>query len=177
MKKVYVAIIETHTHRRERYFDSIQARRQYVDAINAAAEAEGRTLHAYTDGAFWADEKDFVRGGVIHAPVILELLQEEQANPFCDPDRANNGGGYDQPVITAKVVGSEDQVVIEDTSCGDFGSRISISAFGKSCYYGSMLPEEQCYSTFQDNDWALLAAVHDFLGYPGYTASDFEAVA
>lgn len=165
MKKVYVAIIETHTHRRERYFDSIQARRQYVDAINAAAEAEGRTLHAYTDGAFWADEKDFVRNGVIHTPVIL------------DPDRGNNGGGYDQPIITAKVVGSEDQVVIEDTSCGDFGSRISISAFGKSCYYGSMLPEEQCYSTFQDSDWALLAAVHDFLGYLGYTASDFEAVA
>ena len=41
-----------------------------------------------------------------------------------DPDKSNNGGSYYQPLIVCE--SGSDVFIIEDTSCGDFGTRISV---------------------------------------------------
>lgn len=49
-------------------------------------------------------------------------------NPAYDPDTANNGGGYWQfsGGILAEINGQLVTVEIDDSSCGDFGSRIYV---------------------------------------------------
>lgn len=49
-------------------------------------------------------------------------------NPAYDPDTANNGGGYWQFAggIVAEINGQLVDVEIDDTSCGDFGSRVYV---------------------------------------------------
>lgn len=55
-------------------------------------------------------------------------------NPAYDPDTANNGGGYWQfsGGLVAYLNGRLVTVEVDDTSCGDFGSRcyVGISADG-----------------------------------------------
>ncbi len=48
-----------------------------------------------------------------------------QTNPHYDPDTANNGGGYWQfsGGIVVDLNGQLVTVEVDDTSCGDFGSR------------------------------------------------------
>lgn len=56
-------------------------------------------------------------------PIILSARWEE-TNEFADPEKANNGGGYSQPSI--EIVFSDGvKCFINDTSCGDFGTRVS----------------------------------------------------
>ena len=55
-----------------------------------------------------------------------------QTNPHYDPDTANNGGGYWQfsGGIVVDLVDLNGQLVtveVDDTSCGDFGSRVYFS--------------------------------------------------
>lgn len=56
----------------------------------------------------------------------LVLVEESQQNPFYDPAKSNNGGGYDQPYYRYEDSNNKVKVEISDTSCGDFGSRIDI---------------------------------------------------
>lgn len=52
-----------------------------------------------------------------------------QMNPFYDPAKANNGGGYDQPEISFTLFGWNTElgeIRLRDTSCGDFGTRYDI---------------------------------------------------
>lgn len=57
---------------------------------------------------------------------ILSKTASEQ-NAFYDPDKANNGGGYSQPLkkTTFEWQGEEYEFVYDDMSCGDFGSRFT----------------------------------------------------
>lgn len=57
---------------------------------------------------------------------ILEQVEHEQ-NAFYDPDKANNGGGYSQPLkrTNFEYEGEEYEFVYDSTSCGDFGSRFT----------------------------------------------------
>lgn len=63
-----------------------------------------------------------------------------------DPDKANDGGSYYQPFITAE--SGNDKLTIEDTSCGDFGARILVHLCKKddpadsvAANYGSMVSD------------------------------------
>ena len=68
-----------------------------------------------------------------------------------DQDCANDGGSYYQPYIscTAPYKGS---MTIEDTSCGDFGTRIDVTIYQHRpskelhAHYGTMLNEDEQYS-------------------------------
>lgn len=49
-----------------------------------------------------------------------------EANPFADPRKAHDGGGYSQPcggAVYAFGGGRLLSIEVEDTSCGDFGTR------------------------------------------------------
>lgn len=87
----------------------------------------------YAANQFWM--------AVIAASRTLEVTDSsiEQGNPAYDPDYAANGGGYDQPVYRAVVNGTE--VIVNDASCGDFGSRFFVSVGDEHAQFGSMEPD------------------------------------
>ena len=92
--------------------------------------------------------------------------------PDYDPALSCNGGSYYQPTIVSSARDDE-EFVIDDSSCGDFGTRIDVSLFRGGveiahAYYGSMLNEGQEYSDFtpgnpQHDFWLRFAA--EQLGY------------
>lgn len=99
--------------------------------------------------------------------VWAEVLYVYETNPYANPATANNGGGYSNPEICVKV--GNDLWLIEDKSCGDFGSRIYVSRINpdaealdlgydyegsRQAYYGSMLQDGEEYTEFTpaDND-------------------------
>lgn len=99
--------------------------------------------------------------------VFAEVLYWYETNPCANPATANNGGGYSNPEICVKV--GNNLWIVEDTSCGDFGSRIRVTCVNpdaeaelldyglngaRSAYYGTMLDEGDWYSefTWHDND-------------------------
>lgn len=93
----------------------------------------------------------------------IEFIEE-----FEDYDErfSNNGGSYFQPTYSAKLRNKE--LVIEDTSCGDFGSRIEVTLFVDNkrvnhAYYGTMdgVPYETDF-TPQNKGWLLVGR---YLGY------------
>lgn len=49
----------------------------------------------------------------------------EETNPYYDENRCHNGGGYSQPHIELMLSDGK-KVVINDTSCGDFGCHYVI---------------------------------------------------
>jgi len=55
---------------------------------------------------------------------MKQILVTEQ-NPFADIRKSNNGGGYSQPLAKFKM-GSH-ILTIDDSSCGDFGRRYTVS--------------------------------------------------
>lgn len=94
--------------------------------------------------------------------VYAEVLSWTETNPFANLDVANNGGGYSQPAIYLLV--GDNVWYIEDTSCGDFGTRVFVARasvdvqdddscmggiYWECCaYFGSMLDENQSYTQF-----------------------------
>lgn len=99
--------------------------------------------------------------------VWAEVLYVYETNPCANPATANDGGGYSNPEICVKV--GNNLWIVEDTSCGDFGSRICVScvnpdaeAFdldyncegGRRAHYGTMVDDYHEYTEFtaSDND-------------------------
>lgn len=106
----------------------------------------------------------------------ISNINTRETNEHYDPLRCNNGGGYSQPVIT---VDFDDgvSVMIEDTSCGDFGSRIraAICINGEEVYtaaWGSMLGEWEWGSDIPDSP--RLVMVESATGYHIMTAEEAE---
>jgi len=62
---------------------------------------------------------------------LIKILKIEERNPYADPDKCNDGGGYFQPLITFEYNGKIG--TIDDASCGDFGRRYFIE-FGNKYY-------------------------------------------
>ena len=58
-------------------------------------------------------------------------------NPEYNPDTANNGGGYWQFAggILADISGHLITVEVDDTSCGDFGSRVYIDVIADGYHW------------------------------------------
>ena len=61
----------------------------------------------------------------IGAPLQFVERSWKETNPFADPEKANNGGGYSQPSIELEFIDGV-KCFINDDSCGDFGTRISV---------------------------------------------------
>lgn len=64
--------------------------------------------------------------------ISIGLTSVTQGNPAYDADKQNNGGGYDQPIYRFAIGfadGTAGELVFEDTSCGDFGTRYAVMMF------------------------------------------------
>lgn len=95
--------------------------------------------------------------------VILEVREQ---NPFADPRKANNGGGYFQPRIDFTFRGKKG--FINDTSCGDFGDRVEIVYGDKEYFFDSVSREEEEYSTFskfKHSDRQVVKKIKEYTGY------------
>ncbi len=110
--------------------------------------------------------------------IVAEVLGVVETNPHCDERLSANGGGYSQPTT---VVRWEDYTVsIADTSCGDFGTRISVNAHQSgsdkelTAYWGSMVPEGLRYSEFTKADVRMLDDVRALTGYSIPVSDDFR---
>lgn len=119
-------------------------------------------------------KKEFHPNGTIYA----EVTCYKQGNPFYSPDTANNGGGYNQPYIEVWLEGNR-RFIIDDTSCGDFGSRVHArleNADGESlrvANWGDMEPEFN-YSSFTAEDIPLLDCICRLTGYYVPTSEEVE---
>ena len=107
---------------------------------------------------------------------ILEVRSRE-TNEHYDPEKARNGGGYSQPET---VITFDDgrTMIIKDTSCGEFGTRISAGYYTTAtldslaaCYYGSMV--DVPFSTFlRFVHGGMLRLVREATGYNIPTLED-----
>ena len=97
---------------------------------------------------------------------IFKINKWIEQNPFVNPKKANNGGGYSQPRIDFTLRGIKG--CINDTSCGDFGDRVEIVYGGKEYFYDSVSREEEEYSTFSKFKHSDRQAVKEIKKYTGY---------
>ena len=110
--------------------------------------------------------------------MVAEVLGIVETNPHCDDRLAANGGGHSHPTT---VVRWEDWTVsIADTSCRDFGTRISVNAHQSgsdkevNAYWGSMVPEHLRYSEFTADDIRMLDDIRSLTGYSIPASDDFR---
>lgn len=61
----------------------------------------------------------------------IVLLEEREQNDFFDESKSCNGGGYHQPFekYSFEYEDKKYELVYDSTSCGDFGSRYSVSIY------------------------------------------------
>ena len=61
------------------------------------------------------------------------LIEEREQNDFFDKRKQNNGGGYHQPFkkYSFEYNNKTYTLVYDDTSCGDFGCRYSVSIYNQ----------------------------------------------
>lgn len=61
------------------------------------------------------------------------LLEEKEQNDFFNPEKSCNGGGYHQPFkkYSFEYNNQNFTLVYDDTSCGDFGCRYSVSIYNQ----------------------------------------------
>ena len=96
----------------------------------------------------------------------FKLISSVEQNPFVEPTKANNGGGYSQPRIDFTFRGIKG--FINDTSCGDFGDRVEIVYGDKKYYLDSVSREEEEYSTFskfKHSDRQVVKKIKEYTGY------------
>jgi len=98
-------------------------------------------------------------------------IKEENMNEHYNPEKSNNGGGYYQPTIEVDFNDGV-QIIIEDTSCGEFGTRISVSMYDANhtyisgAIYGTMIDIYQWQSDFHRNlHGAYLDLIHEATCY------------
>ena len=89
-----------------------------------------------------------------------------------DPRFCCNGGSYYQPYYKAECPELGEVLYIEDTSCGDFGSRVHARLVKgdetiAEAWYGSMLEDRNWRSTFTEDNMFWIEVGHN-LGYKRY---------
>ena len=110
----------------------------------------------------------------------LELEITKTYIPEYDLSKSHDGGSYRQPSYCGEFSDGT-KCFIEDTSCGDFGTRIFVELEypdGKkySSYYGSMLSQDEKYSDFTEEDVPYLRLIQEELGYHAPLTQDIEFV-
>lgn len=96
---------------------------------------------------------------------MFKIVSEVEQNAFYNEKCNNNGGGYHQPLITFVFNGVEG--VIDDTSCGDFGSRYTIK-YGRKYYSHDTINGEDDASNLNPKhpkDKMLIHAIYHNTGY------------
>jgi hypothetical protein len=95
----------------------------------------------------------------------FKIIDWVEQNPFVDPTRSNNGGGYSQPRIDFTFKGL--QGFINDSSCGEFGDRLEI-VFGDKVYYCDYVGgniEYSDFSKYKHNDRQVIKQIRNHTGY------------
>ena len=105
---------------------------------------------------------------------IFNLISRVEQNPFADPRKANNGGGYSQPRIDFTLRGITG--FINDTSCGDFGDRVEIVYGNKEYYFDSVSKDYIEYSDFSKFNHSDRQAVKGIQKYTGYKIAFKEEI-
>ena len=59
----------------------------------------------------------------------IVLIEDREQNPFFNPEKSYNGGGYHQPFkkYSFEYKGETYTLVYDSTGCGDFGCRYNVS--------------------------------------------------
>ena len=100
---------------------------------------------------------------------MIKELGYAETNEFADESRANNGGGYHQPLITFEYKGEKG--TIHDTSCGDFGKWYEVIIGEKYFSYdgvsGYSYPEDRYYTNFTEDDREFISCFNS--AYPEYS--------
>ena len=105
---------------------------------------------------------------------IFKINNRVEQNPFADPRKANNGGGYSQPRIDFTLRGKKG--FISDTSCGDFGDRIQIVYGNKEYFIDSVSRDYIEYSDFSNKKHSDRLVVKEIRKYTGYKITFKEEV-
>lgn len=113
---------------------------------------------------------------------MFKLINKEQVITFYNPDRSNNGDGYNH--LYYKFIFKGIEGTFEDTSCGDFRSRYHMEWNGLHANYdtfynefGSEFGSEYCYSEFSSSDlnhMELLEEIHNLTGWRIPTQEDYQ---
>lgn len=105
------------------------------------------------------------------------VIEKTETNPFASRELAGNGGGYSQPLTVLRFADGV-RVEVEDTSCGDFGSRYWVSLYQGDAEvgrarWGSMLRKDEEFSSISAGAFGShLKAVEEALGLHVLTAED-----
>ena len=96
----------------------------------------------------------------------FKILEVREQNPNVDVEKAVNGGGYSQPFIAFVFNGVTGS--IDDTSCGEFGTRYFVQFGEKSYSLDTTGIENEEYSSFSKNclEDKLLSKQLKEVGYP-----------
>ena len=71
-----------------------------------------------------------------------------------EESKSRNGGSYYQPTFKAEIDGAK--LCLEDSSCGDFGTRFFVSVDSHRAHFGTMENDENWYSDLAESDMRLL---------------------
>jgi len=82
-----------------------------------------------------------------------ELVKVFRSDNDYDSDLCCNGGSYYQPYYCCEIPKRHECLIIDDSSCGDFGTRIRAALYRHGtrvafAYYGGMLADGQEHSDF-----------------------------
>lgn len=82
---------------------------------------------------------------------MIKVLKIKQGNPHFDPRKQNDGGGYDQPIVTFE----KDRIIgtYHNSSCGDFGSRHRLEWNDKVEIWGTMEPDFNYHDDFNEDEF------------------------
>ena len=93
----------------------------------------------------------------------INIISTVETNSFADSSRANNGGGYSQPLITFEFDGIEG--TFKDNSCGDFGKRYEIRYNGKLWTYDTMSTWKNYTNFDRHEDRDFIQAIFNEFGF------------
>lgn len=109
---------------------------------------------------------------------MIRILEQIETNPYYNPKKSSNGGGYSHPEITFEfngIVGT-----FHDTSCGDFGTRFTVQWDGKKFELDEIQrgthPEKsfRYVSTFSEEDKPFIKEFEKLFGKKIMTASEVD---
>ena len=96
----------------------------------------------------------------------FKVIKIEQTNPYYDPDKAYDGGGYDQPKYTFLFRGI--QGTFTDSSCGAFGMRYDLNWNGLMANYDDVGRDIDVYSDFDPDNSVHAELLHEIQQLTGY---------
>lgn len=108
------------------YWLSPLATKTHVTALEELLNGQGIDKTTGSPNMFFREVKVVDADSTFDVKIVSKVTSEQ--NPFADERRCRNGGGYFQPLteILCVIGGKRYEVVISDTSCGEFGERLSV---------------------------------------------------